>query len=119
MYLLTGVLLAVSVAIALLGLRGMEQVVARLDSVYKDRWCPARHQTGFDALSGAARPPWSARWKAVNNPAPQAAQALTQQLKLARQHWHDYLATYLVETSSAKSPSSNRCWPKLTVSWMA
>src|SRR5574343_1100537 len=42
LYLLTGVLLAVSVAIALLGLRGMEQVVAGLDSVYKDRVVPLR-----------------------------------------------------------------------------
>ena len=47
LYLLTGVLLAVSVAIAL-GLRGMEQVVAGLDSVYKDRVVPfARHQADF------------------------------------------------------------------------
>ena len=42
LYLLTGVLMAVSVAIALLGLRGMEQVVAGLDSVYKDRVVPLR-----------------------------------------------------------------------------
>ena len=47
MYLLTGVLLAVSVAIALLGLRGMEQVVAGLDSVYKDRVVPLRDIADF------------------------------------------------------------------------
>ena len=97
LYLLTGVLLAVSVAIALLGLRGMEQVVAGLDSVYKDRVVPLRDikliSDAYLALPGRLVGQVESREQS----GPQAAQALTQQLKLARQHWHDYLATYLVE----------------------
>ena len=97
LYLLTGVLLAVSVAIALLGLRGMEQVVAGLDSVYKDRVVPLRDikliSDAYLALPGRLVSQVESREQS----GPQAAQALTQQLKLARQHWHDYLATYLVE----------------------
>ena len=97
LYLLTGVLLAVSVAIALLGLRGMEQVVAGLDSVYKDRVVPLRDikliSDAYLALPGRLVGQVESREQS----GAQAAQALTQQLKLARQHWHDYLATYLVD----------------------
>ena len=97
LYLLTGVLLAVSVAIALLGLRGMEQVVAGLDSVYKDRVVPLRDiklvSDAYLALPGRLVSQVESREQS----GAQAAQALTQQLKLARQHWHDYLATYLVD----------------------
>ena len=95
--LLAGVLLALSVAAALLGLRGMGLVVAGLDSVYKDRVVPLRDikliSDSYLAVPGRLLTQVESR----ELPGPQAAEKLNAQLGLARSHWKAYLDTYLVD----------------------
>ena len=97
LYLLTGVLLALSVAAALLGLRGMGLVVTGLDSVYKDRVVPLRDikliSDSYLAVPGRLLTQVESR----ELPGPQAAEKLNAQLAQARSHWKAYLDTYLVE----------------------